>query len=202
MSVNFRDPSDELNFGNIYGFILNIPSDCRLGWLALPIKRKHWVAIRNLPSPTEKDAGRSNYQNLDSKFDKPESIGSTDNLIEYLRSELKSPEKELFLVVTEDIGRLETWRRNPPPPPSLSSTVGATISGSVASGSSSHLLPVPTTSGESGPDAAAGSGNNRRTSNDSGVVDLLPDLRDINVVDLNKEDLMRRQSSGVWSDLT
>ncbi|CAL8123479.1 unnamed protein product [Orchesella dallaii] len=183
-----KDPSEELNFENIYGFILNIPSDCRLGWLALPIKRKHWVAIRNLPSITERDAGRNNYYNLDSKFDKPESIGITDNLIDYLRGELKSPEKELFLVVTEDVGRIETWRKNPPP--CTSATSGA------------NLLPVPTSGECSGSDASAGSGNNRRTSNDSGVVDLLPDLKDINVVDLNKEDLMRRQSSGVWSDMT
>ncbi|ODN01863.1 Josephin-like protein, partial [Orchesella cincta] len=183
-----KDPSEELNFENIYGFILNIPSDCRLGWLALPIKRKHWVAIRNLPSITERDAGRNNYYNLDSKFDKPESIGTTDNLVEYLRGELKSPEKELFLVVTEDVGRVETWRKNPPP-----------CTSATASGANANLLPVPTSS--DGPDASAGSGNNRRTSNDSGVVDLLPDLKDINVVDLNKEDLMRRQSSGVWSDM-
>lgn len=172
-----------------------------MGWLALPIKRKHWVAIRNLPSITEKEAGRSNYYNLDSKFDKPESIGSTENLIEYLRSELKSPEKELFLVVIEDVGRLQTWRKHPPLHPDEVNTTSSTEAGTSASApstGSTHLLPLP---GE-GVDASAGSGTNRRTSNDSGVVDLLPDLRDINVVDLNKEDLMRRQSSGVWSDLT
>lgn len=89
---------------------MNIPSDCRLGmtrfiydykdiksaqfhkmyvfesgWLALPIKRKHWVAIRNLPSATEREDGKSNYYNLDSKFDSPETIGSVQRLIEYLR---------------------------------------------------------------------------------------------------------------------
>lgn len=69
------------------------------GWLALPIKRKHWVAIRNIPSPTEKEAGRHQYYNLDSKFDNPEAIGTDAKLIEYFRDELKSPEKVQIVIV-------------------------------------------------------------------------------------------------------
>jgi hypothetical protein len=144
-----------------------------LGWLALPLKRKHWVAIKNLPSVSERDGGRSNYYNLDSKFDTPESIGGEDRLVEYFREELKSNEKELFIVVSSEVSRLGLWKL-------------------------SAAQNEPGSSSSSGADAAPKS--DRKGSTDSGVVELLPDLRDINVVDLDKEDMMRRQSSGVWSD--
>ena len=50
----------------VVGFILNIPSEYRLGPIQLPIRRKHWIAIRNI---------RGTYYNLDSKLDIPEVIG-------------------------------------------------------------------------------------------------------------------------------
>jgi len=103
-----KDPS-ELNFENIYGYILNVPSDCRLGWLSFPLKRKHWVAIRRLPQP--RDSSLSSYYNLDSKLEFPDNIGSEENLINYLRDELKSAEKELFLVVTLEVGKFEAWKK-------------------------------------------------------------------------------------------
>jgi len=172
-----RDPGD-LNFSQIFGFILNIPSDCKLGWLALPIKRKHWIAIRNLPNSYQKENGSSQYYNLDSKFDCPETIGNEAKLLEYLREELKSPEKELFLVITNEVGRTEAWRKHP--------NIGHTKGNSIGEGASSAFATNSTT---------------RKTSNDSGVVELLGvEFKDINVVDLDKDEMLRRQSSGVWSD--
>jgi hypothetical protein len=154
---------------------MNIPSDCKLGWLALPIKRKHWVAIRNIPSPTEIESGRSQYFNLDSKFETPDAIGTETKLIEYFRQELKSPEKELFIVISAEVGRSESWKRK-------------------------HSIPNegPSVSRHASLRADILEKEERKGSTDSGVGVL--DLRDINVVDLDKEDLMRRQSSGVWSD--
>jgi len=180
-----KDPSD-LNFSSIFGFILNIPSDCKLGWLALPLKRKHWVAIRNLPSPVERDAGRSQFYNLDSKFDAPEAIGDEGKLVEFLREELKSAEKELFIIVTSEVGRNESWKKQTTAVPPPSSTTTTTNPPGTLGIPNSHLEALTK--------------EERKGSADSGVVEMLPDLRDMNVVDLDKEDLLRRQSSGVWSD--
>lgn len=82
-------------------------------------------------------------------------------------------EKELFIVISAEVARLESWKH-------CNST--ADHQGGCSS---------------SGTDTAK---CERKGSTDSGVVELLPELKDINVVDLDKEDLMRRQSSGVWSD--
>ncbi|KAG8320862.1 Josephin-1 [Homalodisca vitripennis] len=60
-----KDPSC-LQLDRISGFILNVPSDYRLGFVLLPLRRKHWVAIRQV-------AGT--YYNLDSKLDSPVLIG-------------------------------------------------------------------------------------------------------------------------------
>jgi hypothetical protein len=134
-----------------------------------------------MPSSTEKEAGRSQYFNLDSKFDSPEAIGTEAKLIEYFRDELKSPEKELFIVISAEVGRTESWKRNNSiPNEGTSAATTATTSGNL----NLNLADVL-------------SKEERKGSNDSGV---LPDLKDINIVDLNKEEIMRRQSSGVWSD--
>jgi len=161
-----------LYYSLIYLFICPV-GDCKLGWLALPLKRKHWVAVKNLPSIAEQDSGRSNYYNLDSKFDAPESIGGEGQLVDYFREELKSPEKELFIVVTAEVSHLGLWKKGVVP----------------------NQSEAPSTAGSEMVMKA-----DRKYSSDSGVVELLPDLKDINVVDLDKEDMMRRQSSGVWSD--
>ncbi|XP_066967177.1 josephin-2-like isoform X2 [Macrobrachium rosenbergii] len=50
----------------VVGFILNVPSEYRLGPVQLPLRRKHWIAIRNI---------RGVYYNLDSKLEAPEIIG-------------------------------------------------------------------------------------------------------------------------------
>lgn len=105
---------------------------------------------------------------MDSKFDLPDAIGSEAELVAYLREELGSPEKELFLVVKAEVGVVGSWRN----------------------GQDQELLACPHPQQEE-----------RKGSADSGVVESLPDLRDLNLVDLDMEDLLRRQSSGVWSDM-
>ncbi|CAG2068042.1 unnamed protein product, partial [Timema podura] len=60
-----KDPKC-LNLANIFGFILNVPSDYKLGFVMLPLRRRHWVAIRDICGT---------YYNLDSKFQSPQLIG-------------------------------------------------------------------------------------------------------------------------------
>ncbi|XP_058874388.1 josephin-2-like isoform X2 [Acipenser ruthenus] len=41
-----RRSLDSLCLDRVFGFILNIPSLVLLGFLSLPIKRRHWIAVR------------------------------------------------------------------------------------------------------------------------------------------------------------
>jgi josephin len=76
------------------GFILNVPSDYKIGFVTLPLRRRHWIAIKQIDSK---------YWNLDSKLDQPLCIGDEADLLCYLRSQLQSNDKELFIVVQKDI---------------------------------------------------------------------------------------------------
>lgn len=60
-----RDPGC-LDLSNICGFILNVPSDYKLGFVMLPLRRRHWITIRQI---------QGNFYNLDSKLDSPQLIG-------------------------------------------------------------------------------------------------------------------------------
>ena len=100
--ICFRDVG-VLVIENIMGFILNTPVDYHFGFVRLPFHRKHWIAIRKV----------GNYfLNLDSKLDSPETIGDTDELVTYLRSELQDGDKELLLVVDPAISEAASWRQD------------------------------------------------------------------------------------------
>nr|CAG4642170.1 EOG090X0HOM [Eurycercus lamellatus] len=64
---------------NALGFILNLPSQSRVGGLLFPFKTKHWLAIRQFGS---------DYYNLDSKLDCPQIIGDSVQLSVYLTKHL------------------------------------------------------------------------------------------------------------------
>ena len=100
MLVFFFRTVKTLFLENIIGFILNIPNDYKIGFLHLPVQRKHWVAIREV---------NSQYYNLDSKLDAPEVIGNVDDLRSYLSEQLESKDKELLLVVSPEIATTGTW---------------------------------------------------------------------------------------------
>nr|CAD7265215.1 unnamed protein product [Timema shepardi]CAD7578540.1 unnamed protein product [Timema californicum] len=95
-----KDPKC-LNLANIFGFILNVPSDYKLGFVMLPLRRRHWVAIRDICGT---------YYNLDSKFQSPQLIGRMDDVVAYLYGQLQSKEKELFVVVHSDVERSQGWQ--------------------------------------------------------------------------------------------
>ncbi|XP_022218447.2 josephin-like protein [Drosophila obscura] len=82
-----KDPSD-IDLEKIVGFILNIPSEYKIGAILLPLRRRHWIAVRRIGH---------NYYNLDSKLRQPELLG---DVLQFLRGQLKEKEeqRELFIV--------------------------------------------------------------------------------------------------------
>lgn len=61
----YRDPKC-LCLDNIEGFILNVPTEYKLGFVLLPLKRRHWIALKKIHGA---------FYNLDSKLDTPQLIG-------------------------------------------------------------------------------------------------------------------------------
>ncbi|XP_014233181.1 josephin-2 [Trichogramma pretiosum] len=98
-----RDPKC-LHLENIQGFILNIPTDYKLGFVLLPLKRRHWVALKKIQGA---------FYNLDSKLDSPQLIGKDSDLLAYLKEQIDSKEKELFLVVSQEVDSKQGWLIEP-----------------------------------------------------------------------------------------
>ncbi|XP_053625504.1 josephin-2 [Plodia interpunctella] len=94
-----KDPGC-LDLSNICGFILNVPSDYKLGFVMLPLRRRHWITIRQI---------QGNFYNLDSKLEAPQLIGRSSDLIAYLKEQLESKEKELFVVVSKEVDEKQLW---------------------------------------------------------------------------------------------
>ncbi|XP_036409470.1 josephin-1-like [Megalops cyprinoides] len=86
---------------NVTGFILNVPSNLRWGPLRLPLKRQHWIGVREVGGT---------YYNLDSKLRSPHAIGPPDELRKFLRHQLRGKNCELLLVVPEEVEAQQTWR--------------------------------------------------------------------------------------------
>ncbi|XP_075725453.1 josephin-1 isoform X1 [Rhipicephalus microplus] len=111
-----KDPSC-IDLAKIVGFILNVPSEMKFGFLQFPLSRKHWIAVREV---------NGTFYNLDSKLEAPAVIGKSQELLQYLREQIKCKDREIFIVVTQDIGRvkgcyIETSRETPPRQPSQQS---------------------------------------------------------------------------------
>uniref|UniRef100_A0A3Q2ZY19 Josephin-1 n=1 Tax=Kryptolebias marmoratus TaxID=37003 RepID=A0A3Q2ZY19_KRYMA len=90
-----------IELSNVEGFILNVPSNLRWGPLRLPLKRQHWIGVREVGGV---------YYNLDSKLRNPQPIGSSDELRKFLRQQLRGKNCELLLVVSEEVEAHQTWR--------------------------------------------------------------------------------------------
>uniref|UniRef100_A0A8C6P707 Josephin-1 n=1 Tax=Nothobranchius furzeri TaxID=105023 RepID=A0A8C6P707_NOTFU len=95
-----RDVSS-IELSNVEGFILNVPSNLRWGPLRLPLKRQHWIGVREVGGV---------YYNLDSKLRNPQPIGSPDELRKFLHQQLRGKNCELLLVVSEEVEAHQTWR--------------------------------------------------------------------------------------------
>lgn len=114
-----KDPSC-IDLSKIVGFILNVPSEMKFGFLQFPLSRKHWIAVRDV-------AGT--FYNLDSKLEAPVAIGKSQELLQYLREQVKCKDREIFIVVTQDVGRVKGCyleARSTPPRQASQQTVAAT----------------------------------------------------------------------------
>ncbi|XP_062859198.1 josephin-1 [Trichomycterus rosablanca] len=90
-----------ISLPNVTGFILNVPSNLRWGPLRLPLKRQHWIGVREVGGV---------YYNLDSKLRSPHAIGTADELRKFLCHQLRGKNCELLLVVSEEVEAHQTWR--------------------------------------------------------------------------------------------
>ncbi|XP_047353189.1 josephin-1 isoform X2 [Vespa velutina] len=98
-----KDPKC-LCLDKIEGFILNVPTEYKLGFVLLPLKRRHWIALKKIHGA---------FYNLDSKLDTPQLIGKDNELLIYLKDQIDSKEKELFLVVSREIDSNQGWLMEP-----------------------------------------------------------------------------------------
>uniref|UniRef100_A0A8D2J1D1 Josephin-2 n=2 Tax=Varanus komodoensis TaxID=61221 RepID=A0A8D2J1D1_VARKO len=91
-----RRPLEQLSLAGVFGFIINVPSNVCLGFLSLPVRRRHWIAVRQ-----HEDI----YYNLDSKLKAPAPIGSEADLRIFLQEVLSQGPCELLLVVPQEMGQ-------------------------------------------------------------------------------------------------
>ncbi|XP_068107883.1 josephin-1 [Hyperolius riggenbachi] len=90
-----------ISLSNVTGFIMNLPSSLSWGPLKLPLKRQHWICVRQVGGT---------YFNLDSKLKRPERIGSDEDLRIFLQYHLRRKNCELLLVVPEEVEAHQRWR--------------------------------------------------------------------------------------------
>lgn len=98
----FRDPLC-INTSNILGFIMNVPSEYKFGFIVLPFRRRHWIAIRKINKV---------YWNLDSKLNAPECIGDDAEVMNYLSNQFKSNDMELFVIVESEMEKSKRWLKD------------------------------------------------------------------------------------------
>lgn len=84
----------------VEGFILNVPSRVSLGFVSLPLRRRHWMAVRSI---------QGLYYNLDSKLKNPLSIGGEEQLRRFLGEQLCEEVCELLLVVQKEVEEDGSW---------------------------------------------------------------------------------------------
>uniref|UniRef100_F6VV86 Josephin-2 n=2 Tax=Ciona intestinalis TaxID=7719 RepID=F6VV86_CIOIN len=106
-----RRSLERLCLTNIKGFILNIPSTIGWGVLTIPLKRRHWIAVRAIENM---------FYNLDSKLKQPEVIGEAAQLKKFLAKKLSSKNCELLLVVSTEVEVVRGWKEGNSPTNSLS----------------------------------------------------------------------------------
>lgn len=98
----FRDPLC-IDTSHILGFIMNVPSEFKFGFIVLPFRRRHWIAIRKIEQL---------FWNLDSKLNAPECIGDESDIITYLSNQFSSNDMELFVIVESEIEKTKHWLKD------------------------------------------------------------------------------------------
>lgn len=74
-----------------------------MGFVVLPFRRRHWIAIRRIDGI---------FWNLDSKLNAPLRIGDDNALLSYLSIHLQSNDKELFIVVNAETEQTKEWLKS------------------------------------------------------------------------------------------
>ncbi|XP_074602427.1 josephin-2-like [Brevipalpus obovatus] len=104
-----KDP-ECLNFGNIFGFILNVNnviSDKFIINMLHPANLfascKHWIALRKI---------NGCFYNLDSKLNSPELIGREPNIVQFLRNKLKAGDCQILIVVDKHMAETGSCYKN------------------------------------------------------------------------------------------
>lgn len=95
-----RKNIDGIDFGKVKGFILNAPSDYKLGFIKLPFDFKHWYLIKEV---------QGSFYNLDSKLDKPQLLGDRQSVLDFLRDRLVGDKTQMLLVVDPDTEKTGSW---------------------------------------------------------------------------------------------
>lgn len=89
-----------LQLENIFGFILNISTNFKLGFVSFPISRKHWIAVRQVDGT---------YYNFDSKLDTPQLIGDGTKLFDYLAQQVLMDDRQILVVVSTTVAQSGSW---------------------------------------------------------------------------------------------
>ncbi|XP_031155323.1 josephin-2 isoform X1 [Sander lucioperca] len=95
-----RRTVQSLCMSKVQGFILNVPSRVSLGIVSLPLRRRHWLAVRQV---------NGQYYNLDSKLKSPVCIGGEAELRTFLSEQLSQDVAEMLLVVRRDVEEDGSW---------------------------------------------------------------------------------------------
>ncbi|XP_069038556.1 josephin-2 [Lepisosteus oculatus] len=95
-----RRSVDSLRVDRVLGFILNVPSRVSLGMVSLPLRRRHWLAVRQVSGP---------YYNLDSKLKGPVCIGGEVELRNFLCEQISQEPCEMLLVVSREVEEDGSW---------------------------------------------------------------------------------------------
>nr|KAF6267424.1 Josephin domain containing 2 [Pipistrellus kuhlii] len=95
-----KRPLTQLALPHVLGLILNLPAPVSLGLLTLPLRRRHWVALRQVDGV---------YYNLDSKLRAPEALGDEDGLRSFLGAVLAPGLCQVLVVVTKEVEEKNSW---------------------------------------------------------------------------------------------
>uniref|UniRef100_A0A452J6V3 Josephin-2 n=1 Tax=Gopherus agassizii TaxID=38772 RepID=A0A452J6V3_9SAUR len=95
-----RRPLEQLVLSRVHGFIVNVPSNVSLGFVSLPVRRKHWIAVRQVGGT---------YYNLDSKLKAPACVGGEGELRAFLQDFLSQGPCEVLLVVSRAVEESGGW---------------------------------------------------------------------------------------------
>nr|XP_057912266.1 josephin-2 isoform X2 [Doryrhamphus excisus] len=112
-----RRAVESICISKVQGFILNVPSRVSLGIVSLPLRRRHWLAVRQV---------NGQYYNLDSKLKNPVCLGGEAELRAFLSEQLSQDVAEMLLVVRRDVEEDGSWLNPPTPPPPTSNGANGT----------------------------------------------------------------------------